>query len=63
MASGGVFTGVAIWELADAATGAGFVAMVESTGTFSKFTTIELLTASELDRALRKSMTYRPPGT
>jgi hypothetical protein len=61
-ASGGEYTGVAISELPGAATGAAFVAMHESPGTFSKCTTIELLTASELDRALRKSMTYRPPA-
>ena len=56
-------TGIAISELPDAATGAAFIAMVQSTGSFSEFKTIELLTASEIDRALGKSMTYRPPGT
>jgi hypothetical protein len=51
-----------IGEIPDAATSAAFLAMVESTGVVSAFKTIELLTASEIDRALGKSMTYRPPG-
>jgi hypothetical protein len=33
-----------------------------STGVASKFNVIELLTASEIDGALGKSMTYSPPG-
>ncbi len=61
--SSGEYSGIAISELPDAATGAAFIAMVQSTGSFSEFKTIELLTASEIDRALGKSMTYRPPGT
>jgi uncharacterized protein with GYD domain len=58
----GEFTGIAISELPDAASGAAFIAMVDSSGAFSKFQSIELLTASEFDRALGNSMTYRPPG-
>ena len=36
--------------------------MLDSTGVLSELKTIELLTASEIDRALGKSVTYRPPG-
>lgn len=61
-ATGGEYSGMAISHLPDAATGAAFAAMVESTGSFSKFHTIELLTASEIDGTLGKAMTYRPPG-
>lgn len=60
--SAGEYSGIAISELPDSATGAAFAAMVTSTGSFSEFKAIELLTASEIDRALGKSMTYRPPG-
>jgi uncharacterized protein with GYD domain len=58
----GEYTGIAIAEMPNAAAGAAFVAMVSSTGAFSEFRSIELLSASEIDNALAKSMTYRPPG-
>ena len=58
----GEYTGVAISELPDTASGAAFGALVNSTGAFSEFKSIELLSAAEIDRALGKSMTYRPPG-
>jgi uncharacterized protein with GYD domain len=58
----GEYTGVAISELPDAASGAAFLALVDASGAFSRFNNIELLTASEVDRALGKSMAYRPPG-
>jgi uncharacterized protein with GYD domain len=58
----GEYTGIAISDFPDAATAAAFIAMVESTGSFSEFRGIELLTASEFDRALTKSVSYRPPG-
>ena len=34
----------------------------EATGAFSEIKAIELLTASEIDRGLGKSLTYRAPG-
>ena len=58
----GEYTGIVISELPDAASGAALIAMVASTGAFSEFKSIELLTANEIDRALGKSMAYRPPG-
>jgi uncharacterized protein with GYD domain len=58
----GEYTGITIAELPDAATAAALMALVSSTGAFSEFRSIELLTASEMDRALGKSMTFRPPG-
>ena len=59
----GEYNGMIIGEIPDAATSAAFLTMVESTGVVSAFKTIELLTASEIDRAFAKSMTYRPPGS
>jgi uncharacterized protein with GYD domain len=61
-ATSGEYTGIAIAELPDAASGAALLALVDSSGAFSEFRIIELLTASEVDRALSKSMAYRPPG-
>jgi uncharacterized protein with GYD domain len=58
----GEYTGITIAELPDAATAAALMALVSSTGAFSEFRSIELLSASEMDRALGKSMTFRPPG-
>jgi uncharacterized protein with GYD domain len=59
----GEYTGMAISDLPDAASGAAFVALVGASGAFAEFKTIELLTGSEVDRALGKSMVYRPPGS
>jgi uncharacterized protein with GYD domain len=58
----GEYTGIAISEFPDTASVAAFHAMVDASGAFSKFESIELLTASEIDRALGKSMAYRAPG-
>jgi len=60
--SSGEYSGAAIVDMPDAAAGAAFIAMVESTGAFAEFKSIEILTASEFDRALAKSPAYRPPG-
>ena len=43
-----------IGEIPDAATSAAFLTMVKSTGVVSAFKTIELLAASEIDRAFAK---------
>jgi uncharacterized protein with GYD domain len=59
---GSEYSGVAIAELPDAGTYAAVIAMVEATGAFSEIKAIELLTASEIDRGLGKSLTYRAPG-
>jgi uncharacterized protein with GYD domain len=58
----GEYSGIGIWELPDAASGAALSALTASTGAFSEVKSIELLTASEMDAALSKSMTYRAPG-
>ncbi len=60
--TGGEYTGAIVIELPDAATGAAFSIVAEATGAFSEVATMEVLTSSELDRALAKSITYRPPG-
>jgi hypothetical protein len=36
--------------------------LIEATGMFSEIKIIELLTASEIDHGLAKSVTYRAPG-
>jgi hypothetical protein len=59
---GNEYSGVTIAELPDAGTYAAVVALVEATGAFSEIKAIELLTASEIDRGLGKSLTYRAPG-
>jgi uncharacterized protein with GYD domain len=59
---GSEYSGVTIAELPDAGTYAAVVALVEATGAFSEIKAIELLTASEIDRGLGKSLTYRAPG-
>jgi uncharacterized protein with GYD domain len=58
----GEYTGFTISELPDAPTAAALMALVGSSGAFSEFRSIELLATSEIDRALGKSMTFRPPG-
>jgi uncharacterized protein with GYD domain len=59
---GSEYSGVTIAELPDAGTYAAVVALVEATGAFSEIKAIELLTASEIDRGLGKTLTYRAPG-
>jgi uncharacterized protein with GYD domain len=61
-AVGGEHTGVVIAELPDAATGAAFGMVLDASGALDAIKTIEMLTSSELDRALAKTITYRPPG-
>jgi uncharacterized protein with GYD domain len=61
-AGSGDCTGIAISELPDAPTGAAFIALIGSTGALSNTQVTELITTSEFDRALGKSMGYRPPG-
>ena len=54
--------GVTITEFPDAGTYTAVVSLVEATGAFSEIKAIELLTASEIDRGLGKTLTYRAPG-
>lgn len=51
-----------IGEYPDTATANALGATLMSTGIASKFNVIELLTATEIDGALGKSVAYRPPG-
>jgi uncharacterized protein with GYD domain len=59
---GSDYSGVTIAEFPDAGTYTAVVSLVEATGAFSEIKAIELLTASEIDRGLGKSLTYRAPG-
>jgi uncharacterized protein with GYD domain len=61
-ATGGEYSGAVVVELPDAATLAAFGVHVGASGAFDAVTVMEVLTSSELDRALAKTMTYRPPG-
>ncbi len=58
----GEYNVAAIGEYPDAATAGALGTLLLSSGTVSKFNVIELLTASEIDRALGKPMTFRPAG-
>src|SRR3984957_5112295 len=58
----GEYHGAEIIELPNAATAAAISALAYSTGAFSEYRTMELLTTRELAGALQKRMAYRPPG-
>jgi uncharacterized protein with GYD domain len=58
----GEYTGCAIWDFPDSATLTSFLSVVESSGMFAATKSFELLGAAEMDRALGKTVTYRPPG-
>ena len=60
---GGEYSGVTIGEFPDASSFAAVVALIEATGMFSEIKVMELLTASEIDQGLEKSVSYRAPGT
>jgi uncharacterized protein with GYD domain len=60
--AGGEYSGAVVVELPDAATGAAFGMVVGASGAFDAVTLMEVVTSSELDRALAKTITYRPPG-
>lgn len=60
--AGGEYTGAVVVELPDAATGAAFVMVVGASGAFDEVKSTEVLTSSELDRALAKTISYRAPG-
>jgi uncharacterized protein with GYD domain len=61
-ATSGEHTGAIVVELPDAATGAAFLMIADATGAFDAVATMEVVTSSELDKALAKTITYRPPG-
>jgi uncharacterized protein with GYD domain len=58
----GEYSGVEIVELPDAATAGSIAALAHSTGAFTEYRLIQLLTTSEIDGALGKPIVYRPPG-
>jgi uncharacterized protein with GYD domain len=59
---GGEYSGAVVVELPDAATSAAVGMVVGASGAFDAVTATEIITSSELDRGLAKTMTYRPPG-
>ena len=61
--TGGEHSGAIVAELPDAATAAAFTMVAEATGAFDTVDWMEVLTSSELDRALPKTTAYRPPGS
>jgi uncharacterized protein with GYD domain len=61
-AGSGEVTGVTICDFPDAATGTVMGLMLNSSGAFSKFNSIELISSSDVDRVLEKPISYRPPG-
>jgi len=61
-AAGGEYSGAMVVELPDAATATAFTAVIRASGAVDALTAMEVLTSSELDRALTKTMIYRPPG-
>lgn len=61
-AAGGDYSGVVIAEMPDAASVAAFSMHVGSSGALDAAVGFEVLTSGEIDKALSKGMTYRPPG-
>jgi uncharacterized protein with GYD domain len=61
-ATGGEHSGAIVVELPDSATPAAFTMVAQATGAFDTVAWMEVLTSSELDRALPKTTAYRPPG-
>jgi uncharacterized protein with GYD domain len=51
-----------IVDLPDNASAAAVAATVTSSGALSSYETVVLLTPSEVDGAMKKAVTYRPPG-
>lgn len=58
----GEFSGMALWEFPDAASFAAFGSTVAASGMFADIKTYDVLTSEEMDRAIEKSVSYRPPG-
>lgn len=51
-----------IADLPDNASAAAVAAAVSSSGSFSTYETVVLVTPAEMDEAVKKAVTYRPPG-
>jgi uncharacterized protein with GYD domain len=62
-ATSGEHNGAIVLELSDAATPAAFTVVAQATGAFDTVAWMEVLTSSELDGALAKTIAYRPPGS
>jgi uncharacterized protein with GYD domain len=58
----GDYSGAVVVELPDAATGAAFMMAIGASGAMDAVTSMEVITSSEFDRALAKTMSYRAPG-
>ena len=52
-----------IADLPDNATAAAIAATVGASGALSSFETVVLLTPAEIDDAVKKTISYRPPGS
>lgn len=61
-AAGGDYTGALVVDLPDAGIGTAFAMVAEASGAFDGVKWMEVLSSSELDRALAKTMSYRAPG-
>jgi uncharacterized protein with GYD domain len=61
-ATGGEHDGALVVDLPDASTLAAFTMVAQATRAFDVATTTEVISSSELDQALAKTITYRPPG-
>ena len=53
----------AIADLPDNASAAAIAATVGAAGALSSYETVVLLTPAEIDEAVKKTISYRPPGT
>jgi uncharacterized protein with GYD domain len=60
--AGGEYSGAVVVELPDAATGTAFAMVIEASGAMDAIVSMEVLTSTELDHALAKTISYRPPG-
>jgi uncharacterized protein with GYD domain len=61
-AATGEYSGFTISEVPDSASGAALGALVDASGVAANREAVEILTSSEIDQALAKPMSFRPPG-
>jgi uncharacterized protein with GYD domain len=58
----GEYSGFTIFEVPDSASNAALGAHLRASGVAPHIEVVEILTSSEIDQALTKSISYRPPG-
>jgi uncharacterized protein with GYD domain len=61
-AATGEYTGFIIGELPDSASIAALATLINASGAVADLQAVEILTSSEIDHGLAKSIWYRPPG-